>query len=561
MKNAIFFIICFSLLQTSKLSSQEVKESVMTDDSQLTLLTTPELSSLIGVWASAFEKANQGIRVSVSTSDTELSPADKNRADLVIVKGDEVANVSGKTAWTMVVGRDIVVPVINSNSPYIDEICRTGISAEKMRIIFSGMDETTWEMLLGGDPQKGVHSYLVRDEWVISALSGFLNLTNEDIRGKVAENAGEMLAALQKDPYGIGFCKLTDVTDLNNQQFMSNIRLIPIDINSNGQLDFFEDIYSDLGSFTRGVYIGKYPKVLYNNIFTVSERKPTSGSQLAFIRWLLADGQQFLAENGYERLAGGEGTLKVAELDEKEASFTTVRSGPTVFEAFLKILAGMTVLVLILYAISRFVKASGKEAPVFESIHQTAFSEKSLIIPRGFFFDKTHTWVYMEKDGDVRIGVDDFLQHVTGTITRLKMKSHGDKVTRGEYLLSLIQDGKQLNICSPVSGRITSVNGLLIRNSSVLNTSPYSEGWIYKIEPDNWLKEMRMLIMAERYSEWIRDEFSRLKDFLGAILAGNKIKLSAVVLQDGGELKESLLEDFGPEVWEDFQTGFLDKAR
>ncbi|MCJ7820001.1 MAG: hypothetical protein MUP53_02260, partial [Bacteroidales bacterium] len=395
----------------------------------------------------------------------------------------------------------------------------------------------------------------------ISSLSGFLDLTNEDIRGKVAENAGDMLAALQKDPYGIGFCKLSDVTDMDKQQFLSNIRLIPIDINSNGQLDFFEDIYSDLGSFTRGVYIGKYPKGLYNNIFTVAERKPTSGAQLAFMRWLLTDGQQFLAENGYESLAGGEGTIKVAELDENEASFTNARSGPPVFVAFLLILAGMMVLVLILYALSRFVKASGKEAPVFESLHQTAFSEKSLIIPRGLFFDKTHTWIYMEKDGDVRIGVDDFLQHVTGTITRLKMKSHGDKVTRGEYLLSLIQNGKQLNISSPVSGRITSANSLLIRNSSVLNTSPYSEGWIYKIEPDNWLKETRMMIMAERYSEWIRDEFARLKDFLGAVLAGDKIKISAVVLQDGGELKESLLEDFGPEVWEDFQTGFLDKAK
>jgi len=561
MKNAILLLICFSLMQNSKVSSQEVKEKVLADDNQVILLTTPELRNLTGVWAGAFEKANQGIRVSVSASDTDLSEVDKNRADLIIVKGDEVANVRGETAWSMVVGREIVVPVINSKSPYIDEIGRKGISPEEMRTIYSEKDETTWGILLGGDRQKFVNPYLVSDQWVISSLSGFLDLKIEDISGKVSGNAGEMLAALQKDPYGIGFCKLSDITDLDKQQLLSNIRLIPIDINSNGQLDFFEDIYSDLGSFTRGVYIGKYPKGLYNNIFTVAESKPTSGAQLAFVRWLLADGQQFLAENGYESLAGGEGTLKVAELDEKDATFTNAHSGPPVYVAFLFILAGITVLVLIIYALSRLVKTSGKEASVFESLHQTAFSEKSLIIPRGLFFDRTHTWAYMEKEGDVRIGIDDFLQHVTGTITRLKMKSHGDKVSRGEYLLSLIQNGKQLNICSPVSGRITAVNSLLIRNSSVLNTSPYSEGWIYKIEPDNWLKETRMMIMVERYSEWIRDEFARLKDFLGAVLAGDKIKLSAVVLQDGGELKESLLEDFGPEVWEDFQTGFLDKAK
>ena len=31
-----------------------------------------------------------------------------------------------------------------------------------------------------------------------------------------------------------------------------------------------------------------------------------------------------------------------------------------------------------------------------------------------------------------------------------------------------------------------------------------------------------------------------------------------VVLQDGGVIKEGVLSDFGPEVWEDFQSNFLD---
>jgi len=32
-------------------------------------------------------------------------------------------------------------------------------------------------------------------------------------------------------------------------------------------------------------------------------------------------------------------------------------------------------------------------------------------------------------------------------------------------------------------------------------------------------------------------------------------------MQDGGELKEGLLELFGPEVWEEFQTGFINKSK
>jgi hypothetical protein len=34
-----------------------------------------------------------------------------------------------------------------------------------------------------------------------------------------------------------------------------------------------------------------------------------------------------------------------------------------------------------------------------------------------------------------------------------------------------------------------------------------------------------------------------------------------VVLQDGGELRDGVLTDKAPEVWEEFQTKFIDTAR
>ena len=46
--------------------------------------------------------------------------------------------------------------------------------------------------------------------------------------------------------------------------------------------------------------------------------------------------------------------------------------------------------------------------------------------PEGLYYDKTHTWAFMEKEGLIRVGIDDFLQHVTGTITRVIMKEPGE---------------------------------------------------------------------------------------------------------------------------------------
>jgi hypothetical protein len=78
------------------------------------------------------------------------------------------------------------------------------------------------------------------------------------------------------------------------------------------------------------------------------------------------------------------------------------------------------------------------------------------------------------------------------------------------------------------------------------------------IEPANWLREIQFLDMADKYKNWLLNEFSRLKDFLSTSLKVNRIEYEHVVLQDGGALKDSILEDLGPEVWEDFQTNFLD---
>jgi hypothetical protein len=66
--------------------------------------------------------------------------------------------------------------------------------------------------------------------------------------------------------------------------------------------------------------------------------------------------------------------------------------------------------------------------------------------------------------------------------------------------------------------------------------------------------------MAEKYGEWLKNEFSRLRDFLAHAMMKTEPAYAYVVLQDGGEVADNVLENLGPEVWEDFQTEFIDKT-
>ena len=153
------------------------------------------------------------------------------------------------------------------------------------------------------------------------------------------------------------------------------------------------------------------------------------------------------------------------------------------------------------------------------------------------------------------------MQHLTGRITRIRMKKAGEKVRKGEKILSLIREGKQLDLYAPVSGIIRQQNSSLLADSAKVNISPYGDGWVYVIEPVNWAREIRFLFMGNEYRQWLSEEFGRLRDFFASTVQNNSLAFQQVVLQDGGEIEDNILAEMGPEVWEDFQTHFIDTSR
>lgn len=213
---------------------------------------------------------------------------------------------------------------------------------------------------------------------------------------------------------------------------------------------------------------------------------------------------------------------------------------------------------LMVNAVVWFINTS--KAPVNESIVPAPayIGEDNIKVLKGIYFDKSHTWAFMDANGGVKIGIDDFLLRVTGPITRIKLVEEGQTVKKGDNVITLIQDGKHLNIKSPISGVIKEQNPILPIDSSILNSSPFSDGWVYMIEPTNWLREVKYLIMADKYKEWIKNEFTKLKDFIALFVQANSEGEPQLVLQDGGEIKDNVLADFGPEIWEEFQMKFID---
>jgi len=180
-----------------------------------------------------------------------------------------------------------------------------------------------------------------------------------------------------------------------------------------------------------------------------------------------------------------------------------------------------------------------------------------LRIPQGLFYSKNHTWAHLERTGNARVGLDDFLLHITGGIRYVSLKSPGDLISKGEIFAEITSNGKVLRIASPLSGKIVDSNTLLSNHPDVMNEDPYGKGWIFKVKPARWIEETNSYYLAQEAVEWSKRELNRFKDFLSETARRYSPETSLLILQDGGELCDQPLSELPDEVWQDFQKSFL----
>ena len=219
---------------------------------------------------------------------------------------------------------------------------------------------------------------------------------------------------------------------------------------------------------------------------------------------------------------------------------------------YLIIIAFLLLIIPFWRLLNRPIKAKYKLSDMNES-----FSENTLQIPQGLFYSKNHAWAHLEKTGVARIGLDDLLLHITGSVELEYKKKPGQKVRKGEVLALIKQGNKALQIESPVTGKIDAFNEYLEDSPAALNTDPYGKGWMVKIKPENWKTDTGNYYLGNEAIEWSKYEIARFKDFLAVTLMKNSPETPAPVLQDGGELRNHPLADMDKQTWEEFQQEFL----
>ena len=102
-------------------------------------------------------------------------------------------------------------------------------------------------------------------------------------------------------------------------------------------------------------------------------------------------------------------------------------------------------------------------------------------IPSELKYTKDHEWV--KKDGNiVTVGITDYAQGELGDVVFVELPQVGDDVSKDDTFGSIEAVKAVADLFCPISGKVTEINENLGDQPDIVNTDPYGQGWMVKIE-------------------------------------------------------------------------------
>ncbi len=230
--------------------------------------------------------------------------------DIGMISRDVDPSEIQRGAYPIGVTKDAVVATVNAKNPALNDILSKGIEKETFAAIYLNGTVNTWDDVVG-NPQirQEIHVYTRSDASGASDIwAKYLGGKQERLRGTGVYGDPGLLAAVQKDPLGIGYNNYNYAFDMNTGLPVSGIQIVPFVVN--GSVVDISTKEKTIAAIKSGVFPSPPARV---ELF-VTKGKPT-GITSEFIRWVLTDGQKYVDETGYIQLSNDALAIELKKLD------------------------------------------------------------------------------------------------------------------------------------------------------------------------------------------------------------------------------------------------------
>ncbi len=120
-----------------------------------------------------------------------------------------------------------------------------------------------------------------------------------------------------------------------------------------------------------------------------------------------------------------------------------------------------------------------------------------MVFPDDLRYTKTHEWVKVNGN-TATVGITEYAQSEISDVVYVELPEVGKEVKKGNQI-SVVESVKAaFDIYAPLSGKVVEVNVSLEDDPSIVNSDPYGNGWMYKLELSD-LSEINELLDSEGY--------------------------------------------------------------
>jgi len=302
--NPLIAFVAFALILSSVFSCRPASDASNKQGLKgtITISGAFALYPMAVKWSEEFSKIHPGVRIDISAGGAGKGMADalSGIVDIGMVSREVHPAETAKGAWPVAVTKDAVVATVNAGNPALKDLLSRGVKLEALIGVWVTGKASTWGQVSGSGNQSPVNVYTRSDACGAAEVwSKYLGGRQEDLLGIGVYGDPGIAQAVSRDSLGIGYNNINFAYDARSRKQLPGIRVVPIDLNGNGRLDSDEDFYATLDQIDQAIASGKYPSPPARELYFVLKGRPAAKPLQEFLKWVLTDGQKYLAESGY----------------------------------------------------------------------------------------------------------------------------------------------------------------------------------------------------------------------------------------------------------------------
>jgi phosphate transport system substrate-binding protein len=256
-------------------------------------------------WAEEFMKENPGTRVDISAGGAGKGMTDAlaGMVDLGMFSREITQAETDKGAWHIAVAKDAVLPTISASNPVLPLLKQHGMTRKDFQVLFLKDKNHHWEEFFEGETSTKINVYTRSDACGAAEMWGkYLGENQESLQGIGVYGDPGMADAIKNDANGLGYNNVVYAYDMNSRMIYDGLEVIPLDIDEDGKISPEEDFYGTLDQVMEAIRTGTYPSPPARELYFVANGKPDDPVVIAFLAWILTEGQNFVGQAGYVKL-------------------------------------------------------------------------------------------------------------------------------------------------------------------------------------------------------------------------------------------------------------------